>query len=50
MAIDAVRKAIERSTMAFENINLTTLVRYVAMTQSERAIKDLKLDEVVPVP
>ena len=50
MAVEAVRKAISTSTVDFENIDVTTLVRHVAMTQSRKVLKDLKLLDVVPVP
>ena len=47
---EAMRKAICKSTVDFENIDITTLVRHVAMTQDKKVIKELKLKDVVPVP
>ena len=50
MAVEAVTKAISTSSIEFKNIDTTTLVRHVALTQSKKVIKALKLTDVVPIP
>ena len=48
MAVDAVKRAFDTTRTAFHNIDVTTLVRHVALTQSKKTLKDLKLLDVVP--
>ena len=38
------------SKLKWENINVTHLTRYVAVTCDRKTIKDDKLDDVVPTP
>ena len=48
MAVDSVRRAFDTTRTVFHNIDGTTLVRHVALTQSKKTLKDLKLLHVVP--
>ena len=50
IAVEAVKKAISMSTVEFKNIDITTLVRHVALIQDKKVIKQLRLNDVVPVP
>ena len=42
--------ALSTCSIDLKNVDTTTLVRHVALTQSTKVIKALKLTEVVPVP
>ena len=50
MASKAVKESITTSKLKWENINVTHLTRYVAVTCDRKTIKDDKLDDVVPTP
>ena len=50
MAKDAIKKAIIKSGMKWENINVKHLCRHVAMTIPRNVIRKEGLDKVVPVP
>ena len=50
MASKAVKESITTSKLKWENINVTHLTRYVAVTCDRKTIKNDKLDDVVPNP
>ena len=50
MAQDAVRKAIERCNLRWENVNVKLLVRHIATIYDIQTIERLGLSEVVPRP
>ena len=50
MAEEAVRKSIENSTIKWENVNTTQLVRHVATTYDRSEIEKLGLSDIVPRP
>ena len=50
MAMEAVRKAIEKSNVQWHNVDTKQLVRFIAMSLSKEQVISEELVEVIPVP
>ena len=50
MASEAIRKSIESSTIKWENVNITQMIRHVTMTYNRSVIERLGLSDVILRP
>ena len=50
MAMEAMRSAISKSRVQWQNVDIKHLLRYVSMTLTKEQVESEELGEILPVP